>query len=160
MVTESGCWEWQGAIQKRAKGRGGYAVATVGGKYALLHRAMYEYLVGSIPDGAQVDHICHNRDPECPSGSACRHRRCVNPDHLEPVRPRVNVMRGNSPARFNIEKTKCPYGHDYDATNTLVTKNGRRACRVCKKRRYDEWYAMHGAEYMRNYRARKAQDKE
>jgi len=45
------------------------------------HRLCYELLVGKIEDGLQVDHLC-------------RIHNCVNPDHLEPVTQRENIVRG------------------------------------------------------------------
>lgn len=74
---ETGCWNWTRTI-----GSNGYGQIGVGGarkKYA--HVASYEELVGPIPDGLQLDHLCRNR-------------RCINPAHLEPVTPRENTRRG------------------------------------------------------------------
>lgn len=44
------------------------------------HRVVYESLVGPIPAGLELDHTC-------------RVRRCVNPDHLEPVTHAENQRR-------------------------------------------------------------------
>lgn len=33
---------------------------------------------------------------------------------------------------YNASKTHCPYGHPYDAANTLHTKLGR-ACKTCRE---------------------------
>lgn len=57
------CWVWNGAKQK------GYGIARTDGKSGLAHRLSYQWLKGEIPEGAQLDHMCHNRS-------------CVNPDHL------------------------------------------------------------------------------
>lgn len=77
----SGCWAWTGH-----KNRNGYGW-TLGpkGKGESAHRIAYELLVGPIPEGLQIDHLCRNR-------------ACVNPDHLEPVTQRVNWQRGNAPS--------------------------------------------------------------
>jgi hypothetical protein len=78
----NGCWLWQGPLTA-----GGYGTTTAVGKKgpAKAHRVAYEVLVGPIPDGLHLDHLCHNADLDCPGGRSCVHRRCVRPDHLEPV---------------------------------------------------------------------------
>lgn len=75
-VAESGCWEWQGAKNSR-----GYGCVAVNGKSQLAHRRAFELLVGPIPPGLQIDHLC-------------RVQTCCNPEHLEAVTPLVNKRRG------------------------------------------------------------------
>lgn len=74
---ENGCWLWTASRLPHGYGRIG-----VGGKVRLAHRVSYELFNGPIPAGLDVDHLCHNEDRECPGGSTCMHRRCVNPAHL------------------------------------------------------------------------------
>lgn len=77
----TGCWNWLGPLSKA-----GYALGTVqrsqGGivRQAVAHRMFYEEAKGPIPEGLVLDHLCRNR-------------RCVNPDHLEPVTQVVNRRR-------------------------------------------------------------------
>lgn len=85
------------------------------------HRAMYEEVVGKVPDGASLDHLCRNPG-------------CVNPPHLEPVTHTENVRRGHSGYR-NKAKVSCPSGHAYDEANTRVSVEGWRRCRVCDRER-------------------------
>ena len=57
---------------------------------------LYSWLVGAIPHGYDIDHVCHNAAAvagRCAGGDSCIHRRCVNPDHLEPVTRRENTLR-------------------------------------------------------------------
>lgn len=63
--------------------RYGYGAWKFRGKYVRAHRAVYERLVGDIPEGLDLDHLCD------------RHRNCVNPDHLEPVTKLTNTLRAN-----------------------------------------------------------------
>ena len=91
--------------------------------WAKVERVAYEMVVGPIPDGLQIDHLC-------------RVRNCVNPDHLEPVTPRENTMRGYSIQAQNARKTHCIHGHPFEG-NTYARPDGNRECAVCKKARND-----------------------
>lgn len=84
------------------------------------HRYAYEHFIGPIPEGLQVDHLC-------------RVRNCVNPDHLEAVTCRENVLRGDGVAAANARATHCPQGHAYDEANTYTWTNGGRHCRACAR---------------------------
>lgn len=86
--TASGCRLWLGSTTKA-----GYANARIGGRYVLIHRWLHEHHVGPIPTGMTIDHRCHNEDPDCPGGTTCSHRRCINPDHHEVVSQGINILR-------------------------------------------------------------------
>ena len=131
----NGCWEWTGQIMDDGHGVCGYR----GRRNALAHRAVYTELVGPIPRGLTLDHLCHTRDVSCQLGNACPHRRCVNPDHLEPVTSAENTRRGGMSRR-----TSCPKNHPYDDANTLIS-NGRRYCRQCQKAHADRNSAKRSA---------------
>lgn len=126
IIAENGCWPWQRGIDATS----GYGILR---HRKGAHRYVYTRLKGPIPDGLDLDHLCHNRDPLCPGGATCLHRRCVNPDHLEPVTGPVNTLRGKSTAALNLKKTHCSKGHPYDTENTrLKTDQHGRTCRRCK----------------------------
>lgn len=112
--TES-CWLWAATVIAN-----GYGQFWANGRMRYAHRVAYEMLVGAIPDGMQLDHLCRNR-------------RCVNPKHLEPVAARVNTLRGESFAAVNAAKTHCAKGHAFDEHNTRRTKSGNRVCRSCNR---------------------------
>ncbi len=92
----------------------------IGRKY-LAHRFAYELAVGPIPVGLDIDHLC-------------RVRNCVNPDHLEAVTRRENLMR--SPialTALNARKIQCTKGHALADDNLVVHSDGKRGCRTCRK---------------------------
>lgn len=88
-VTDE-CWPWTGYIDRK-----GYGQTTQQYGERAAHRMSYELHTGPIPAGLQVDHVCHTMSPDCPGGSTCMHRRCVNPAHLELVTLVENVRRGH-----------------------------------------------------------------
>lgn len=123
------CWLWTGALTDR-----GYGVRfrLDNGEREAPHRIAFSLLVGPIPDGLQLDHLC-------------RTRACVNPAHLEPVTCQENLLRGQTWAAFNARKTHCIHGHALDEANTRITPEGHRACRAC------------GRESARRHRAKREQ---
>jgi hypothetical protein len=110
------CWLWCGGIQ-----RGGYG--KVDKPTRLAHRVAYELLVGPIPEGLQLDHLC-------------RVRSCVNVLHLEPVTARENQLRGKSVSGINAAKTECANNHPLSGENLYIYPDGhKRACRECIRQR-------------------------
>lgn len=114
----SACWLWTGRM-----GGSGYGYFEDGP----AHRWSYEFCVGPIPEGIELDHTCHKPE-SCLGGPTCPHRRCINPDHLEPVTGAENTRRAG-PAT----KTHCVHGHLYDEANTVRSGKGRRVCRECRR---------------------------
>jgi hypothetical protein len=76
-VQENGCWLWTGG--KNGDGYGNFRDENRVSRGA--HRWSYEYFVGPVPQGLDLDHLCRNR-------------ACVHPEHLEPVSHRENGHRG------------------------------------------------------------------
>lgn len=109
----NGCWEWTAALKSS-----GYPNFWDGTRNVPGHRFSYELLVGPIPEGLNIDHLCRNP-------------LCVNPAHLEPVTQRENVLRGVGFAATNAQMTHCIRGHEFTPENTYVTAKGQRHCRAC-----------------------------
>ena len=108
------CWEWTGYVNPDGYGRVG-----IRGRYLLAHRVIWEALVGPIPDGLEIDHLCRNLP-------------CVNPDHLEVVTHAENLRRGIS-GLLNRNKTHCSVGHPYFGENLYKSPDGARRCRTCRR---------------------------
>ena len=108
------CWLWIGAINS-----GGYGNFYLDGKWLIAHRVSYQWFIGEIPEGLEIDHLC-------------REHACVNPEHLEPVIHLDNVRRGNA-GLYERLKTTCSEGHLYDV------KWGSRRCKQCRNRVNREW---------------------
>lgn len=73
---DAGCWLWQGAKS------GGYGYIGVGGRSGAavrVHRFVYEYHNGPVPDGLDVMHSCNMR-------------HCVNPAHIQAATREENMQ--------------------------------------------------------------------
>lgn len=110
-VDVGDCWQWTACTQR------GYGRFMAGDGLKRAHRFAYELLVGPIPEGQQLDHLCRNRG-------------CVNPDHLQAVDARTNVLRGESFIAHQARQTHCKRGHEFTPANTRRYR-GRRFCRAC-----------------------------
>lgn len=114
VVQDDGCHVWPGAKTN------GYGVVGWQDRIRRVHRLLYEHLVGPVPKGLDLDHLCRNR-------------ACANVGHLEPVTRSENLKRGNN---WQRAKTHCPEGHPLSGDNLdpYTLKEGRRRCRTCHLR--------------------------
>jgi hypothetical protein len=119
------CWAWTGTLYLR------YGRYWHQGRNVLAYKLAYELLVGEVPDGLVLDHLCRNT-------------LCVNPGHLEPVTQRENIRRGTSPIGQQIDRTHCKNGHEFTPENTSE-RQGRyglcRTCRTCARERAERFAA-------------------
>jgi hypothetical protein len=128
-IREDGCWIWTASLDRSGYGRFFFSSPT-----RLAHRASYELLVGPIPDGLEIDHLC-------------RVRCCVNPAHLEPVTAKENNRRKELALGIGVFATHCKHGHEFTPENTYFGPTHKaakplsqhRCCRTCNaaaQRRY------------------------
>jgi len=113
------CLVWTGT--KTCRGSDGYGRIKVAGKSKLAHRVVYELLIGPVPAGLTLDHLCRNR-------------LCVKPAHLEPVSFRENCLRGVGVSAIHARLKHCKHGHPFSPENTAYEEGGRyRRCIICKR---------------------------
>lgn len=112
-----GCWKWNGY---RVHGYGAFYAP--GNELVLAHRFSYELHREAIPRGLVIDHLCRN--PEC-----------TNPEHLEVVSTRTNVLRGVGITARQAQQTHCKRGHELSGSNLWVRRSGARQCRACHNER-------------------------
>lgn len=135
---ENGCLIWTGSRLR------GYGKHSFKGKRVMAHRIAYEIVVGPIPNGLTLDHLC-------------RTRPCIWPFHMEPVTNRVNILRGVGLSAVNATKTHCKRGHPFDEENTHLFKTRwgtvGRACKACQR----DWHRQNGHRYYARQNARRRQ---
>lgn len=131
-VTKDYHWLWTGTVDTN-----GYGRVIIDGRNMAAHRVAYEWLVGPIPEGLELDHLC-------------KVRHCVNPAHLEPVTHKENTARGDTITARASAKTHCPRGHVLAGENLVPSslRNGRRDCLACSR--------LRAAEYRKRKRANDA----
>ncbi len=118
----SGCWIFTGG---RIKDYGAFYYE---GRNHYAHRWIYARVVGPIPEGYEVDHLCKNPP-------------CFNPEHLEAVTQYENNMRSDSKTARMKRQTECLRGHPLSGHNLMLVKSGpgrapARVCRTCKNESY------------------------
>lgn len=113
---DDGCWFWLGATNCD-----GYGVVGPG---VMTHRLAYELMVGDIPEGLELDHLCRNR-------------ACANPHHLEPVCHAENLRRSRDNQQRPYQRY-CRNGHALTTDNVRMWSNGthrREHCYACHRQR-------------------------
>lgn len=138
MKDKNGCWLWQGALNEK-----GYGQFRFFGRNGRAHQYAYLYFKGMVQGGKVLDHLC-------------RVRHCVNPDHLQPVPNKTNILRGEGFGAVNARKTHCPRGHALTGTNLRFCKKAKhteRVCRVCALEAQRKWKKRVGYPTTRKERA-------
>lgn len=116
------CWIYTGTILKEYGQISFYCKDENKYRQKAAHRVSYEYFKEPIPEDLVIDHLC-------------KVKCCVNPDHLEPVTDKINILRGNGIASQNSKRLNCSNCN----SEFTVDKKGMRRCDKCVDRRRKEW---------------------
>jgi len=120
--NRKGCWIWEGTK------RGAYGRIGLRGERWMAHRIAHQLFGGKVGEDEVVDHLCRNRP-------------CCNPEHLEAVKDKTNVKRGEiarGAKHYKRKKKYCKFGHELAGENLAwETYKGRkrRVCKKCRRRR-------------------------
>ena len=114
----TGCWLWTAYADKNGYGYMRVGNTEVGRRTMAAYRFSYIIHKGPIPDGLCIDHLC-------------RVTNCVNPNHLEAVTHKVNILRGENISAKKAKQTHCKNGHPFSSENTYSPPKGGRVCRAC-----------------------------
>jgi len=122
----TGCWNWNAYVHPL-----GYGKFTIDRPHSnkkltkMAHRLSWEFFNGRIPKNLCLDHLCRNR-------------KCVNPEHLELVTLRENILRGIAPSAQQARQTHCKNGHRLQGGNLYIFKN-KRECKICRSINQKIW---------------------
>ena len=137
---DSGCWEYTGRLNVQGYGQISRRFKDGKAKQLLAHRYTYIFMIGEIPDGLFLDHLCRNR-------------KCCNPAHLELVTKRQNTLRGIPGMGV---RESCRKGHKRNRENMRcwAGKDGIIivACKDCEKN-YKENNKEKIKAYLKSYHA-------
>lgn len=119
VVTEAGCWEYQGFTRKPPRNYGDMSYRCERWR---THRLSWHLHFGPIPDGMHVLHKCDNPP-------------CCNPDHLRLGTHLENMRECREKDRYHYAKlTHCKHGHEFTPENTYYIQGGHlRACKACQR---------------------------
>lgn len=81
--AQSGCLKWQGVTSR------GYGKISYRGRLHRAHRLFYELMVGPIPAGLELMHVCDNP-------------RCINPNHLRAATHSENISDAYAKGRKSV----------------------------------------------------------
>ena len=138
-ILQNGCWEWTGGTTKGGYGQFYMKLDGVKrkGSHVYAHRWYYELLHGELPREVQLDHTCHSKS-DCNLKNDCPHRRCVNPDHLEEVTSKDNLLRSRHEKHTTRRTGICRRGHKIEGDNlyewtSKKTGYTMRRCIECRR---------------------------
>jgi hypothetical protein len=114
IVTERGCWEWQGHRTCLDYGELHWE-----GRCWVLHRLMYACTHGAFDPQLDVLHGCDN--PPC-----CRFEHLRLGDMFDNQQERVAKGR-----HYLAQRTLCSRGHELSGENLYVSPEGHRRCKRC-----------------------------
>lgn len=122
----SGCWLWMGHVIGKTGNE--YPILSFNDKHIKAHRFSYQQYKGELIKGLVIHHKCNNP-------------LCVNPQHLEQITQKENLLLGNGKMAKQKRQTHCIHGHLLEENNLYIKPNGARQCKVCRRQKAKEKYA-------------------
>lgn len=121
IVTEAGCWEWQGHRDPVWQ----YGQCTFMGHRWQVNRLAYAAANGPFDKALDICHRCDNPP-------------CCNPEHLWLGTPKENMQDASKKGRIYLGTlTHCKRGHPLSGDNVyLKPENGARMCLACCRARH------------------------
>jgi len=114
-VADDECLIWTGFVANLHRSPTGYGRVNFDKKIWYVHRLVWTWNRGPIPEGMTVDHLCQNT-------------LCQNVDHMELVSSAENRRRCTDRA------TMCGNGlHPYPENRRRVKTTGESYCQVCNR---------------------------
>lgn len=104
IIDADGCHIWQST---KIYGYAKFSKPKNAGQITAI-RWLWNELHGPPPAGLQPDHLCHTNDMDCPGGDDCKHRACVNLEHIEWVTPSENLKRMHHRKRLIKARKELP----------------------------------------------------
>ena len=108
--SEAGCWEWTAGKIRDGYGSFRHPIEK---RSIRSHRFSYELTHGPIPQGMEIDHICHNR-------------ACVNPEHLRLTTRKQNIENHSGAMRSSKSGVRGVHWRaDVNKWQGMVRNNGK-----------------------------------
>jgi HNH endonuclease len=132
------CWLWTGSLNYKGYGR-------IAFKIPFIFAHVFSYQLHKRETTGDLKFEQHDH--------LCRVLRCCNPDHLEIVTRRENILRGGAPTAINARKTHCEKGHEMNGLRRNGPQAGTRYCLECNNERAKLHWHQKGKEKRRKARA-------
>lgn len=115
------CWLWQYPMHSD-----GYGQVHYNSQNIMTHR-LSAHLSLELDLNDRTIQVNHKRE--------CSNKNCCNFAHLYLGSGSENIIDSyvNGRIPWNLLKTHCPSGHEYNKENTYLDGKGYRRCRICAK---------------------------
>lgn len=110
-TAPGGCWLW--VAGKTKLGYGAYSIGGFKAGMSYAHRLAYESLVGPIPTGKGIDHVCYSR-------------ACVNPAHMRLADRAENMRNRKKPSNNTSGFKGVSWDDEHQKWHACIGYEGRK----------------------------------